>query len=372
MNRGTRKAMADRTVAPGDARALEARPLLPPPTRPRRVEDERSDADSVPDAPGPLVPGDDPLYPVYTAATDAPWSLVPGDDPLYPVYTPTVPQSPVHDETYREFASELSVHLRDAFRDRPHKLASDVNLYYEDAHPPPGRAPGRQPAPIAPDLMLFLRTIEASPYRSYRTWEVGAPAWVLEILSYRTWKDDVGDKRALYARLGVKEYWFYDPEGVQLPDAAGTLRGFRLRAGVYEAIAPLRRVAGGAVATVYPSTVLGVALGVDRQRHLRLYDAGRQAWYQTANEAQAEAQTERDARQQAETQAQAERDARQQAETRAQAERDARQQAETRAQAAAEQAQAERDARQQAEARLQALLARLQMSDDDELDSPRP
>ena len=142
MNRGTRKAMADRTVAPGDALALEARPLLPPPTRPRRVKDERSAADSVPDAPGPLVPGDDPLYPVYTAATDAPWSLVPGDDPLYPVYTPKVPQSPVHAATHREFGNDLSVHLRQAFRDRPHTLASGVNLYYEDAHPPPGRAPG--------------------------------------------------------------------------------------------------------------------------------------------------------------------------------------------------------------------------------------
>ena len=301
MNRGTRKAMADRTVAPGDALALEARPLLPPPTRPRRVKDERSDADSVPDALGPLVPG---------------------DDPLYPVYTPTVPQSPVHDETHREFGNDLSVHLRQAFRDRPHTLASDVNLYYEDAHPPPGRAPGPPPVPIVPDFMLFLRTIEASPYRSYRTWEVGAPAWVLEILSYRTWEDDVGTKRNLYARLGVTEYWFYDPEGVQHPDAAGALRGFCLRAGVYEAIAPVRNPAAGAVASVYPSAVLGVALGVDRQRHLRLYDAGRQAWFQTADEAQAEAQ-------------------------------------------------AERDARQQAEARLQALLARLQMSDD-ELDSPRP
>ena len=290
MNRGTRKTMADRTVAPGDALALEARPLLPPPTRPKRVKDERSDA------PGPLVPGDDPLYPVYTAATDAPWSLVPGDDPLYPVYTPKVPQSPVHAKAYREFGNDLSVHLRQAFRDRPHTLASDVNLYYEDAHPPPGRAPGQQPAPVVPDFMLFLHTIEVSTYRSYRTWEVGAPDWVLEILSNGTWEDDVGTKRDLYARLGVTEYWFYDPEGVQHPDAAGALHGFRLRAGVYEAIAPVR----GAGVAVYPSAVLGVALGVDRQRHLRLYDAGRQAWFQTADEAQAEAQAERDARRQAE------------------------------------------------------------------------
>ena len=63
-----------------------------------------------------------------------------------------------------------------------------------------------------------------------------------------------------------------------------------------KAIAPVR----GAVAAVYTSAVLGVALGVDRQRRLRLYDAGRYAWYQIANEAQAEAQAERDARQQAE------------------------------------------------------------------------
>ena len=138
--------MADRTIAPGDALALEARPLDPPPTRPGRVEDARSAADNVSDA----------------AASS--WSLVPGDDPLYPVYTLQVPQSPVHAATHREFASELRVHWRQAFRDRPHTLARDVNLYYEDAPPAPGVS----------DFMLFLRTIDLSPYRSYRTWEVGA------------------------------------------------------------------------------------------------------------------------------------------------------------------------------------------------------
>ena len=302
--------MADRTTAPADALALEARPPLPPRTRPGRVKDARA---------------------------AAPWSVVPGDDPLYPVYTPKVPQSPFHAETLREFASDLLVHLRQAFRDRPHTLANDVNLYYEDPRPPSGRVPGRQSAPVVPDFMLFLRPIELSRFRSYRTWEVGVPAWVLEILSDDTWENDVGDKRDLYARLGVAECWFYDPEGVQHEDSAGTLAAFRLRAGVYEAIAPARHPADGAVAAVYPSAVLGVALGVDRQRHLRLYDAGRQAWYQTADEAQAEAQAERDARQQAEAQA-----------------------------------QAERDARQQAEARLQELLARLPTSNNDELDSPCP
>ena len=295
MNRSIREAMADRTNAPGDARSL-----IPPQTRPSRVKDERSDADSAPAAPRPLVPGDDPLYPVYTAATDMPWSLVPGDDPLYPVYTPSVPQSPVHSKARLEFAAELSVHLRQAFRDRPHTLTSDVNLYYPEALHPQGRFPGRQPVPVVPDFMLFLRTIKLSSFHSYRTWEIGAPAWVLEILSADTWQDDVGAKRDLYARLGVAEYWFYDPAGMHPPAAAGVLHGFRLRAGVYEAIAPVQSPAADAVAAVYPSAVLGVALGVDRQRRLRLYDAGRQAWFQTADEAQAEAQAERDARRQAE------------------------------------------------------------------------
>ena len=272
MNRSIRKAMADRTSAPD-----EARPLLPPQPRPSRGKDERSDADSAPAAPKPLVPG---------------------DDPLYPVYTPSVPQSPVHSEARLEFAAELSVHLRQAFRDRPHTLTSDVNLYYPEALHPQGRFPGRQPVPVVPDFMLFLRTIKLSSFHSYRTWEIGAPAWVLEILSADTWQDDVGAKRDLYARLGVAEYWFYDPAGMHPPAAAGVLHGFRLRAGVYEAIAPVQSPA--AVAAVYPSAVLGVVLGVDRQRRLRLYDAGRQAWCQTADEAQAEAQAERDARRQAE------------------------------------------------------------------------
>ena len=36
---------------------------------------------------------------------------------------------------------------------------------------------------------------------------------MLEILSDGAWEDDVGDKRDLYARFGVTEYWFYAPEG---------------------------------------------------------------------------------------------------------------------------------------------------------------
>ncbi|MYD86951.1 MAG: Uma2 family endonuclease, partial [Acidobacteria bacterium] len=52
-----------------------------------------------------------------------------------------------------------------------------------------------------------------------------APAFVLEVASPSTWRDDLGRKRSVYARLGVREYWQYDPSGEHLP---ARLQGERL------------------------------------------------------------------------------------------------------------------------------------------------
>ena len=51
-------------------------------------------------------------------------------------------------------------------------------------------------------------------FNNYRVWEVGkAPDFVLEIGSPSTASNDTGAKRELYASLGVKEYWRFDPTG---------------------------------------------------------------------------------------------------------------------------------------------------------------
>ena len=42
---------------------------------------------------------------------------------------------------------------------------------------------------------------------------------MLEVASPSTWREDVGRKRDVYAELGVKEYWLYDPEGEHLKAA---------------------------------------------------------------------------------------------------------------------------------------------------------
>ena len=50
--------------------------------------------------------------------------------------------------------------------------------------------------------------------RSYWLWREGkVPGFVLEITSRSTWDEDQGPKRKLYRRLGVTEYWQYDPTG---------------------------------------------------------------------------------------------------------------------------------------------------------------
>ncbi len=72
---------------------------------------------------------------------------------------------------------------------------------------------------VSPDCYVVLNLTpeaEASIERNnvYLLWEVGkAPDFVLEIGSKSTARVDMGRKRNLYAELGVREYWRYDPTG---------------------------------------------------------------------------------------------------------------------------------------------------------------
>ena len=81
--------------------------------------------------------------------------------------------------------------------------------------------------------------------RNYKVWEEGeGPDFVLEVASLNTWREDVERKPAIYAGLGVKEYFLYDPRGEYLTPR---LQGYRLAGGVYERLAGgvYERLAGG-------------------------------------------------------------------------------------------------------------------------------
>ena len=48
----------------------------------------------------------------------------------------------------------------------------------------------------------------------YLPWEVGKPPdFALEVGSESTYRNDLGPKRDLYARIGISEYWRFDPTG---------------------------------------------------------------------------------------------------------------------------------------------------------------
>jgi Uma2 family endonuclease len=112
---------------------------------------------------------------------------------------------------------ELREGLTDHFAGRADVyVASNIIWYYKEGDPKSRRDPD----------VLVAKKVGKHRRRSFRTWEEKAiPCTLFEIASRRTWRTDLGEKRQLYARLGVKEYFVFDPEGRYLDPV---LQGFRL------------------------------------------------------------------------------------------------------------------------------------------------
>jgi Uma2 family endonuclease len=117
--------------------------------------------------------------------------------------------------------------LRDYFRDDPQMyVAGNMLLYYEEGNPA---------ACVSPDVFV-VQGVAKGERRTYRLWEEGrAPIVVFEITSRASRLEDLGTKRAIYAMLGVGEYFLYDPLGEYLRPA---LQGYRLQDGEYQRIPP--------------------------------------------------------------------------------------------------------------------------------------
>ncbi|WP_089940389.1 Uma2 family endonuclease [Candidatus Entotheonella palauensis] len=196
--------------------------------------------------------------------------------------------------------------LRIHFQDRSDVYVSgNLFIYYEQGNPQ---------AVVAPDVFAVFGASKQDRM-TYRLWEEPtAPQWVIEITSRSTRGEDQRTKRALYAQLGVQEYWQYDPTGDYLDPQ---LQGFRLEGGSYEPITD--ELLPDGVRALY-SEVLGLDIRLEGGR-MYFYDVERGEKLLTHEEAEQERRMgeerirqEAEARQAAEAQLAEEAEARQAAE----------------------------------------------------------
>ncbi len=135
-------------------------------------------------------------------------------------------------------------------------VSGNLFIYYEQGNPK---------AVVAPDVFVVFGA-EKKKRPSYKTWEEQdkLPDFVLEITSKSTASEDRGIKRGLYAYLGVKEYFQYDPTADYLKPS---LQGFRLIEGNY---LPIMGQLNSDRLSIYSET-LGLELWLESNGEMRFY-----------------------------------------------------------------------------------------------------
>ena len=105
-------------------------------------------------------------------------------------------------------------------------VSGNLMFYYEEGNPS---------AVVSPDVFV-VKGVKKGLRRIYKLWEEGqAPCVVIEMTSRSTRLEDKGNKRALYAMLGVREYFLFDPLGEYLKPP---LQGYTLVGTEYAAMIP--------------------------------------------------------------------------------------------------------------------------------------
>ena len=124
-------------------------------------------------------------------------------DLKYPSETPG--KDDMHQPLY---IAEILVTLKNHFAGQEHILVSgDSFIYYEQGNPR---------ARFRPDSYVVFGVDVEEMYvdDTYVMWRARkAPDFAMEIGSKSTRRNDLGPKRELYARLGIREYWRYDWTG---------------------------------------------------------------------------------------------------------------------------------------------------------------
>ena len=136
-------------------------------------------------------------------------------------------------------------------------VSGDLLIYYEEGNPR---------VSVAPDTFVVFG-VEDRMRGNYKVWEEGkGPDFVLEVASPSTWREDVERKPGVYAGLGVREYFLFDPTGEHLMPR---LQGYRLVDGEYERLLAVESIDR---TLAMPSEVLGLELRANAGGEMRFRD----------------------------------------------------------------------------------------------------
>jgi len=136
----------------------------------------------------------------YTYADYATWpedfrcELIDGQ-----VYLMSPSPSFQHQELVGELFFLIKQHLRG-------KSCKPVIAPFDLRLPRPGEATGREQTVLQPDILVTCH-----PERLTESGHIGAPDWVIEVLSPSTASKDHVLKRHFYEAAGVREYWLVHP-----------------------------------------------------------------------------------------------------------------------------------------------------------------
>ena len=148
----------------------------------------------------------EPFYPVGNRNQVA-LPRPPGRRPLAPSDYPESDGKPMSETpVHRRATIDATEPLDGFFENRSDVyVGSDMFVYYRE---------GDLRCNVVPDVWVAFGVPKLPERRTWLIWIEGkAPDFVLEITSKSTRREDEGRKKRLYAQLGVREYWQFDPTG---------------------------------------------------------------------------------------------------------------------------------------------------------------
>lgn len=128
-------------------------------------------------------------------------------------------------DLHRDWMFRLLEIFRQRYSDQQVYIASDLLVYYQEGIPSKF---------VVPDCFVVL---DCTPgrRRTFQTWkEKRVPDVVFEVTSRGTSSIDIVDKPVIYERMGVQEYFLYDPTASYLEPP---LQGYRMTNGSLHQIA---------------------------------------------------------------------------------------------------------------------------------------